>query len=79
MRTNECDEHLAPGAPRQTESGKPASSRHIQATAKEGPAKRLVAALLLLSVIPLAAGVFRLVSLAGGAASRSAWAQARRR
>lgn len=36
-------------------------------TVKERSVKRLVAALLLLSVIPLAAGVFRLVSLAGGA------------
>ncbi|NIK76437.1 hypothetical protein FHS15_001562 [Paenibacillus castaneae] len=34
---------------------------------KERSARRLVAALLLLSVIPLAAGVFRLASLAGGA------------
>lgn len=36
-------------------------------TVKERSVKRLVAALLLMSVIPLAAGVFRLVSLAGGA------------
>jgi hypothetical protein len=34
---------------------------------KERSARRLVAALLLLSVIPLAAGVFRLTSLACGA------------
>jgi uncharacterized membrane protein len=47
-------------------SGKPASQK-IKTAGKEGSARRLVAALLLLSVIPLAAGVFRLTALAGGA------------
>ncbi len=50
-------------------NGTKVNTRNIHpTTAKEGSsAKRLIAALLLLSFIPLAAGMFRLISLAGGA------------
>lgn len=62
MKTNVYNENLAPDVARHKESQK------IKAAAKEGAANRLlVAGLLLLSVIPLAAGAFRLTSLAGGA------------
>jgi uncharacterized membrane protein len=50
--------------PQRNELGKP---QNHKAPAKAGSATWLIAALLLLSVIPLAAGAFRLSQLAGGA------------
>lgn len=59
-------ENQTPGMPEHKESKRSASQK-IKAAAKEGSAKRLIAALLLLSVIPLSAGAFRLATLVGGA------------
>ena len=56
-----------PLVPQLNAVGKPTPPK-TKAPAKAGSAKWLVAALLLLSAIPLAAGAFRLTELAGGAA-----------
>ena len=53
--------------PRHNELGTPASPQ-TKARPRAGSAKGLIAALLLLSAIPLTAGAFRLAELAGGAA-----------
>lgn len=67
MNANIYDAGRAPAGPRPNEVGQPMPSK-TKARAKAGSARWLVAALLLLSVIPLAGGVFRLTELAGGAA-----------
>jgi len=64
MNANVLDEGSASDMPQRNELGKPKQSK---APAKVGSAKWLVAALLVLSAIPLAAGAFRLIQLAGGA------------
>ena len=64
MNTNVYDEDQAPGVRRRGELGK---QQKPKAPSKTRSAKWLVAALLLLSVIPIAAGAFRLTQLAGGA------------
>jgi uncharacterized membrane protein len=67
MSTNVLDEGRAPDVSPFIEPGKPASKK-TRAPVKTGRAQWLVvAALLLLSAIPLAAGAFRLAQLAGGA------------
>ena len=66
MKANVYDEGRAPDVPQRNELGKPTSQKP-KAPAKAGSATWLVAALLLLSAIPLAAGAFRLTELAGGA------------
>jgi uncharacterized membrane protein len=66
MKVNAYDESQTPDGPQLNELGKPAS-RKTKAPAKAGSAAWLVAALLVLSAIPLAAGAFRLTELAGGA------------
>jgi uncharacterized membrane protein len=64
MNANVYDEDRVPDLPQRDGLGKPKQSK---APARAGSAKGLVAALLLLSAIPLAAGAFRLMQLAGGA------------
>ena len=66
MKANLYDEGRAPDVPQPNEVGKPTSQKP-KAPVKAGSAAWLVAALLLLSAIPLAAGAFRLTQLAGGA------------
>jgi len=66
MKANVYDQGRAPDVPQFNEAGKPTSQK-TKASAKSGSAKWLVAALILLSVIPLAAGAFRLTQLASGA------------
>ena len=66
MKANVYDEGRAPDVPQRNEVGKPTPQKP-KAPAKAGSAKWLVAALLVLSAIPLAAGAFRLTQLAGGA------------
>jgi uncharacterized membrane protein len=66
MKANVYDEGRAPDVPQRNEVGKPTSQK-TKAPAKAGSAAWLVAALLVLSAIPLAAGAFRLTELAGGA------------
>jgi uncharacterized membrane protein len=63
MNANMYDEDRVPDLPQRDGLGKPKQSK---APARAGSAKGLVAALLLLSAIPLAAGAFRLMQLAGG-------------
>ena len=67
MKANVYDEGRSPAVPLLSEVGKPTSQK-TKAPAQAGSAKWLVPALLVLSVIPLAAGVFRLSELASGAA-----------
>jgi uncharacterized membrane protein len=64
MNANVYDEDRALDVPQRNELGK---SKKPKAPIKARSAKRLIAALLLLSAIPLAGGVFRLTQLAGGA------------
>lgn len=66
MQAKDYGEGRAPDVPQLNAVGKPAS-RKTKSPAKAGSAKWLVAALLVLSAIPLAAGAFRLTELAGGA------------
>ena len=66
MKANIYAEGHAPAGPLPNTVGKPTSPK-TKARAKAGSAKWLVAALLLLSAIPLAAGTVRLTQLAGGA------------
>ena len=66
MNANVSDEGRAPDVPQRTAGGQPTPQKP-KAPAKAGSAAWLVAALLLLSAIPLAAGAFRLTQLAGGA------------
>lgn len=71
MKANVYDEGRAPAVPRRNEAGKPTSQK-ARAPAKAGSAAWLVTALLVLSIIPLAAGAFLLTQLAGGADITSA-------
>src|SRR6266508_1321100 len=66
MQANVSDQGRAPDMPQRNAVGKPTSQK-TKAPTKAGSAAWLVAALLLLSAIPLAAGAFRLTQLAGGA------------
>ena len=66
MKATVYDQGRAPDVLRLNEAGKPPSQK-TKAPTKAGSAAWLVAALLLLSAIPLAAGAFRLTQLAGGA------------
>ena len=66
MNAHVPDEGRALNLPQLNELGKPPSQK-TKAPAKAGSAAWLVAALLLLSAFPLAAGAFRLTQLAGGA------------
>ncbi len=66
MNAHVPDAGRALDVPRRDALGNP-PSRKSKAPAKAGSAGCLVAALLALSAIPLAAGVFRLTQLAGGA------------
>lgn len=65
MQANVSNEDRAPDMPQRNELAKP---KKPKAPAKAGSAAWLVAALLLLSAIPLAGGAFRLTQLVGGAA-----------
>ena len=67
MKANVYDEGRALDVPQLNELGKPTPQK-AKAPTKTGSAEWLVlAALIVLSVIPLAAGAFRLTQLAGGA------------
>ena len=66
MNTNVSDAGRVPDVPRRNAGGKPPSQKP-KAPAKARSATCLVAALLVLSAVPLAAGAFRLTQLAGGA------------
>jgi uncharacterized membrane protein len=67
MKANVYDQGRAPDVPQLNAVGKPTSQK-TKASAKAGSAKWLVpTALLVLSVVPLAAGAFRLTELVGGA------------
>ena len=67
MKANVYDEGRALDVPQLNESGKPAPQK-AKAPARTGSAEWLViAALLVLSFIPLASGAFRLTQLTGGA------------
>jgi uncharacterized membrane protein len=66
MNGNISDEGSAPHEPQRTAGGKPTLQK-TKAPTKAGSANWLVAALIVLSAIPLAAGAFRLTQLAGGA------------
>jgi uncharacterized membrane protein len=65
MNANVYDEDRAPDLPQRNGLRKP---KKPKAPIRAGSAAWLVAALLLLSAIPLASGAFRLTQLAGGAA-----------
>ncbi len=67
MNANVYDEERAPAGPPPNTVGNP-TPQQTKARTKAGSAKWLVAALILLSAIPLAGGAFRLTELAGGAA-----------
>jgi uncharacterized membrane protein len=66
MNAHVYDEGQVPAVGRLKEGGFPPSQKP-KAPAKRGSARWLVAGLILLSVVPLAAGAFRLVQLATGA------------
>jgi uncharacterized membrane protein len=66
MNANVSDQGQAPAVSQRTAGGQPTPQKP-KAPAKAGSAAWLIAALLLLSAIPLAAGTFRLTQLAGGA------------
>ena len=66
MNANVSDQGRAPDAPQRTAGGKP-TSQNTKAPVRARSAAWLVAALILLSSIPLAGGAFRLSQLAGGA------------
>jgi uncharacterized membrane protein len=65
MKANDYDEDRASNVPQFYELEKQTSQK-TKAPAKAGSAKWLVAGLLVLSLIPLASGAFRLTQLAGG-------------
>ena len=67
MKANVYDDGCAPAVPPLNRVGKPMSQKP-NAPAKAGSAAWLMAALLILSAIPLGAGAVRLSELAGGAA-----------
>src|SRR5437764_514360 len=64
MNATVSDKGQAPAVPQRSEFGKP---KQPKAPTKARSTTWLVAALLVLSAIPLAAGAFRLTQLAGGA------------
>jgi uncharacterized membrane protein len=66
MNANVSDQGRVPDVPQRTVGGQPTPQKP-KAPTKTGSAAWLVAALLLLSAIPLAAGAIRLTQLAGGA------------
>jgi uncharacterized membrane protein len=66
MNANASDKGQAPAAPQRNQLERPLPQRP-KAPPKASSAAWLVAALLLLSAIPLAAGAARLIQLAGGA------------
>jgi uncharacterized membrane protein len=66
MKANVSDEGRSPAVPQLNAVGKPPSQK-TKAPTKARSAKWLVAALLVLSAIPITAGAFRLTQLAGGA------------
>jgi hypothetical protein len=66
MKANVYDEGRMPATRQPNAAGQPPPSR-TKAQAKAGSARWLVAALILLSAIPLAGGAVRLSELAGGA------------
>jgi uncharacterized membrane protein len=66
MNVNIADKGRAPAVPQLNQSGNLAPQK-TKAPRKAGSPKWLVPALLLLSAIPLTAGAFRLIQLAGGA------------
>ncbi len=66
MKATVYDQDRGPNVPQRNAVGKPPSQK-IKAPIKAGSATWLIAALLLLSAIPLVAGAFRLTQLAGGA------------
>src|SRR6187551_1986271 len=66
MNANIVDHSPASDMPQRTAGGKP-TPPDPKGPAKAGSAKWVVAALIMLSVIPVAAGAFRLSQLAGGA------------
>ena len=66
MNAHVSDQGRGPDVPQHIAGGKPPSQKP-KAPTKAGSAKWLVAALIVLSAIPLAAGTFRLTQLAGGA------------
>jgi uncharacterized membrane protein len=66
MKANVSDQGRVPDVPQRTVGGQPTPQKP-KAPTKTGSAAWLVAALLLLSAIPLAAGAIRLTQLAGGA------------
>ena len=66
MNAHVADEGRVPAPGRLNQGGKPPSQK-TKAPAKARSAAWLMAALLVLSAIPLAAGAFRLTQLAGGA------------
>jgi len=66
MKANVYDKVQASDVAQPNELGKPTSQK-TKTSAKAGSAKWFVAAMILLSAIPLAAGVFRLTQLASGA------------
>ena len=65
MNAHVADEGRVPGMGRLNEGGNPPSQKP-KAPAKAASARWLVAGLLVLSVVPLASGAFRLTQLAGG-------------
>jgi uncharacterized membrane protein len=65
MKVNDYDEDPFPDVPQLNEVGKPTSQK-TKVPTKTGSAKWLVAGLLVLSLISLASGAFRLTQLAGG-------------
>jgi uncharacterized membrane protein len=66
MNANVSDKGQAPDMPQRNEAGQPTSQK-TKAPTKARSANWLVAALLVLSAIPITAGAFRLTQLAGGA------------
>lgn len=67
MTTNVYDEGRAPKLPQSNESEKPAPHKTKMPVNTGSAGWLVVAALLVLSAIPIAAGAFRLTQLAGGA------------
>ena len=67
MNANVSDQGRASAVPQHNEAGKPTPQKP-KAPTKAGSTKWVVAALIMLSVIPIAAGVLRLTQLVGGAA-----------
>ncbi|WP_088102932.1 DUF2306 domain-containing protein [Halalkalibacter urbisdiaboli] len=66
MKTNVYDEDQAPDVPQHNDIGKPKPQK-TKAPAKAVSSKWLIAALLVLSAVPIVAGALRLTELVGGA------------